>query len=153
MNILSLAAFNAAYADAIDGNALENWPAFFAADCHYRITTRENEQEGLFAGIVYADSRSMLEDRVSALRNANVYERQAYRHVIGLPAMLSHEGDTCRARSSFLVVRVMAGGETAIFATGEYRDRFIETAGALLLASRVVVCDSVATDTLLALPL
>jgi anthranilate 1,2-dioxygenase small subunit/terephthalate 1,2-dioxygenase oxygenase component beta subunit len=153
VNILSLAAFNAAYADAIDSDALEKWPSFFTAECHYRITTRDNEHEGLQAGIVYADSRAMLEDRVSALRKANVYERQTYRHLIGLPILDSTERDSCVARSPFLVARVMASGQTMVFATGEYRDRFVQAGTGLLLASRVAVCDSVATDTLLALPL
>lgn len=153
MDILSLAAFNAAYADAIDSDALEQWPSFFVEDCHYRITTLENEREGLAAGIVYADSRAMLQDRVAALRTANIYERQGYRHIVGLPLVASADASGCTARSAFLVVRVMASGETAIFATGRYQDRFVRVDGHLLLASRVAVCDSVATDTLLALPL
>ena len=67
IDLLALCAFNAAYADAIDSDALEQWPDFFAADGQYRITHIENEREGLPAGIVYADSRAMLEDRIAAL--------------------------------------------------------------------------------------
>lgn len=44
-------------------------------------------------------------------------------------------------------------GETMLFASGEYRDRFVQVAGKLMLAERVAVCDSTVTDTLLALPL
>jgi anthranilate 1,2-dioxygenase small subunit/terephthalate 1,2-dioxygenase oxygenase component beta subunit len=47
----------------------------------------------------------------------------------------------------------MLHGETRLFATGEYRDRFVRTQGRLMLAQRVAVCDSTVTDTLLALPL
>jgi anthranilate 1,2-dioxygenase small subunit/terephthalate 1,2-dioxygenase oxygenase component beta subunit len=48
----------------------------------------------------------------------------------------------------------MATGETLLFATGEYHDRFVVAKnGKLLLAERVAVCDSTVTDTLLALPL
>lgn len=153
IDILALSAFNAAYAQAIDSDALEQWPAFFTENCHYRITNVENEREGLPAGIVYADSRAMLEDRIAALREANIYERHRYRHLLGLPLVLSADDKTATACTPFMVARIMATGETLLFATGEYRDRFVKSDGKLLLAERVAVCDSTVTDTLLALPL
>lgn len=153
IDLLALCAFNAAYADAIDSDALERWPDFFAEDCHYRITHVENEREGLPAGIVYADSRAMLEDRIAALREANIYERQRYRHLLGMPLLLEAADDTARARTPFMVARIMATGQTEMFATGSYEDRFVRREGRLLLQSRVAVCDSTVTDTLLALPL
>lgn len=153
IDILALSAFNAAYAQTIDSDELEQWPAFFAENCRYRITNVENEREGLPAGIVYADSRAMLEDRVAALREANIYERHRYRHLLGLPLVLSADDTTAMARTPFMVARIMATGETMLFATGEYRDRFVRSNGKLLLAERVAVCDSSVTDTLLALPL
>jgi anthranilate 1,2-dioxygenase small subunit/terephthalate 1,2-dioxygenase oxygenase component beta subunit len=153
IDLLSLCAFNAAYAHAIDSDALEQWPAFFTADCHYRITHVENEQEGLAAGIVYADSRAMLEDRIAALREANIYERQRYRHLLGIPLLESAEAGVALARTPFIVVRIMATGQTEVFATGEYSDRFVQQDGKLLLAERVAICDSTVTDTLMALPL
>ena len=51
------------------------------------------------------------------------------------------------------LARIMHTGETMLFASGEYRDRFVRSNGKLLLAERVAVCDSSVTDTLLALPL
>ena len=153
IDLLALCAFNAAYAEAIDSDALERWPDFFTEDCHYRITHVENEREGLAAGIVYADSRAMLEDRIAALREANIYERQRYRHLLGIPLVQRSESDGTEARTPFLVARIMATGETAVFATGAYQDRFVRVDGQIRLASRVAVCDSTVTDTLLALPL
>ncbi len=153
MDVLHIAAFHAAYAHAIDSDALEGWPAFFTERCHYRITNQENEREGLPAGIVYADSRAMLEDRIAALREANIYERHRYRHLLGLPLVQPADAAGTRAVTSFMVARIMHTGQTELFATGEYRDRFVQEGGRLLLAERVVVCDSTVTDTLLALPL
>lgn len=153
IDLLTIAAFNATYAHTIDSDALESWPAFFTADCHYRITHVENEQEGLAAGIVYADSRDMLDDRIAALREANIYERQRYRHLLGVPMVTSASDATAEAQTPFLVVRIMATGQSEVFATGVYRDRFVREAGQLLLAERVVICDSTVTDTLMALPL
>ena len=153
IDLLSLCAFNAAYAQAIDNDALEQWPAFFTEDCHYRITNVENEREGLPAGIVFADSRAMLEDRIAALREANIYERHRYRHLLGVPMLESSDDRSAVARTPFMVARIMHTGKTMLYATGEYRDRFARTGGRLLLAERVAVCDSTLTDTLLALPL
>lgn len=153
IDLLAIAAFNAAYAHAIDSDALEQWPAFFTANCHYRITHVENEQEGLPAGIVWADSRAMLEDRIAALREANIYERQRYRHLLGMPLVESADAAGAVARTPFMVARIMATGQTDLFATGEYRDRFVLQDGTLLLAERVAICDSTVTDTLMALPL
>ena len=153
IDLLALCAFNAAYAHAIDSDALEQWPDFFTEDCHYRITHVENEREGLAAGIVYADSRAMLEDRIAALREANIYERQRYRHLLGVPLIEQSSADGAEARTPFLVARIMATGQTEVFATGVYEDRFVLQDGQLRLQSRVAVCDSTVTDTLLALPL
>ena len=153
IDLLAICAFNAAYADAIDSDDLERWPSFFTCGCHYRITHVENERDGLPAGIVWADSRAMLEDRVAALREANIYERQRYRHLLGVPLLQSANEAEARALTPFMVARIMHTGETAMFATGVYRDRFVRDDGVLLLAERVAVCDSTVTDTLLALPL
>lgn len=153
IDLLSLCAFNAAYAEAIDSDALEQWPAFFAQQCRYRITNVENERDGLAAGIVYADSRAMLEDRIAALREANIYERHRYRHLLGIPLVQKADAHEASARTPFMVARIMHTGETTVFATGTYVDRFVMVDGKLLLEERTAVCDSTVTDTLLALPL
>lgn len=152
-DLLQLCTFNAEYANTIDSDMLEDWPAYFTESCHYRITHIENEREGLLAGIVYANSRAMLEDRISALREANIYERQRYRHMIGIPLVIASVDDALETRTPFMVARIMASGQTDMFATGIYHDQFVRQTGKLLLARRVVVCDSTVTDTLLALPL
>ena len=153
VDLLALCAFNAAYADAIDSGALEQWPSFFTERCSYRITNVDNERDGLPAGIVFADSRAMLEDRIAALREANIYERQRYRHLLGMPLVESADEHGAVARTPFMVVRIMHTGETMLFATGAYHDRFEMVGARLLLAERIAVCDSTVTDTLLALPL
>ena len=83
--LLRVAELNASYAATIDTDRLESWPDFFVEDCLYKITSADNRKRGYSAGVVYADSRAMLRDRVTALRTANIYERQSYRHIIGLP--------------------------------------------------------------------
>lgn len=153
IDLLQLAAFNAAYADVIDSDALEQWPNFFTPQCNYKVTNAENQRDGLAAGLVWADSRDMLKDRVSALREANIYERQSYRHLLGIPLVVSSTETTAQARTPFMVARIMHTGETSVFATGVYLDRYAIHEGKLLLSERIAVCDSTVIDTLLALPL
>ncbi|MGH7042575.1 MAG: aromatic-ring-hydroxylating dioxygenase subunit beta [Acetobacteraceae bacterium] len=147
-----LAALNAAYADAIDADRLEDWPGFFVEDCRYVITTAENHRAGLAAGVVWADRRAMLEDRVAALRRANIYERQTYRHILGMPLLRATEAATIAAETPFLVVRTLRDGRMDLFAAGRYLDR-IRIAPEWRFAERIAVCDSSRFDTLLALPL
>src|SRR6266849_10788584 len=70
------------YAACLDSDALERWPEFFIEECVYRITSAENYEAGLPLGLIYATSRNMLKDRVRALREANIYEPQRYRHLV-----------------------------------------------------------------------
>jgi 3-phenylpropionate/cinnamic acid dioxygenase small subunit len=148
--LLRLAELNAAYAATIDQDRLEAWPDFFTDDCLYKITSAENHKRGYAAGIVYADSRAMLRDRITALRTANIFERHSYRHIVGLPVVGSN-GVT--AETPFLVARIMRDGRTDVFATGVYIDVLSDVADVLRFAERIVVCDSSHFDTLLAIPL
>jgi 3-phenylpropionate/cinnamic acid dioxygenase small subunit len=95
----------------------------------------------------------MLRDRITALRTANIYERQSYRHIIGLPVITSQADGVIEAETPFLVARILRGAQTDLFATGVYLDRLRETPDGLRFAQRVVVCDSSHFDTLLAIPL
>ena len=86
MNIerqLAVLDLNARYAEAIDEGRLEEWPDFFTDDGRYRVTTAENVAQNLPLSLIYATSRAMLRDRVKALREANIYEAQRYRHMLG----------------------------------------------------------------------
>jgi len=149
LSVDRLAALNADYARCIDDDRLEEWPDFFVERCLYKVTTADNLSRGYEAGLIYADSRAMLQDRVSALREANVYERQRYRHIVGLP----RAGEGGAAETPFLVVRIMRDGRMDLFATGRYLDKVVEENEALKFAERIVVCDSQRIDTLLAIPL
>lgn len=151
--LLRVAQLNAAYAATIDADRLEAWPEFFVDDCLYKITSAENHRRGYSAGIIYADSRAMLRDRVTALRTANIYERQSYRHIVGLPVLGETGADSIAAETPFLVVRIMRDGRTDLFATGVYIDRICEEGDNPRFAERIVVCDSGHFDTLLAIPL
>ena len=143
----------AEYARCIDDGRLESWPDYFDDPCTYKITTAANYRDALEAAIVFANSRGMLIDRVSSLREANIYERHTYRHILGAPSLLEEIEEGVRSETPFLVVRIMRDGEMDIFATGRYLDLYKIRNRDAKLTERIVVCDSSRIDTLLALPL
>jgi 3-phenylpropionate/cinnamic acid dioxygenase small subunit len=152
--LLEIAALNSASAAAIDRGQLEDWPGFFHESCLYKVTTAENHEKGYQAGLIYADSRAMLADRIAALREANIYERQRYRHILGLPLITAQTDSEVSTETSFVVVRTMRDGQMMVFAAGAYLDRLCrDQTGLWRYVERIVVCDSQRFDTLLAIPL
>jgi anthranilate 1,2-dioxygenase small subunit len=150
---IELDALYADYAHCLDNDELEAWPDFFTDDCRYRITAAENFDAGLPLGIVYATSKAMLVDRVMALRKANIYEPQRYRHLIGAIKLGTEEAGELPVVANLIVVRIMQDGAMTLFAAGRYVDRLTQQDGAWKFARKEVVLDSRQIDTLLAIPL
>jgi anthranilate 1,2-dioxygenase small subunit len=142
----------ARYVHAIDDDRLEEWPAFFTAAGRYRITTLENHKQGLPLCMVQADSPAMMRDRIAALRHANIYEAQSYRHTVSSTLVKPLGDKAFEAISNFTVTRIMHDGATLLFATGRYVDR-ISGGAELLFDDKLVILDSRRVDTLLAIPL
>lgn len=143
----------AEYSAVIDSDELEKWPELFTDACHYRVTTRSNYANGFAHGAIWANSKGMLLDRVSALREANVYEEHVYRHICDSVRILNEDKKLVQVQSNFLVVRTMHTGQMDVFATGMYVDEIQLNDNLALFKQRIVVCDSHVIDTLLALPL
>ena len=143
------------YVHAIDEDRLEDWPEFFVEGGAYRIITAENQERGFALPILSASSRAMMRDRVSALRHANIYEAQRYRHAVSSVLLQPVDAETVRAVSNFIVVRTLHSGESTLFASGRFHDRIrlAGEAGLPQFEERVVVLDSRVVDTLLAIPL
>jgi anthranilate 1,2-dioxygenase small subunit len=148
-----IAMVQARYAREIDDGDCTAWPEFFVDDCFYKITTADNYAQGLEAGLMWMDSKDMLRDRILSLLEANVYERHAYRHLLGQPYIGEIEGDELDSETSFMVARITREGPTDLFATGRYIDRYRVRNDDAILVKRIVVLDSGYIDTLLGFPL
>lgn len=143
----------AAYGALIDLAEFNGWLALFAETCTYHITPRENYDLGLSAGLVFCDSRAMLEDRIRALCDANKYNIHTDRHLIGLPRLVGHEAQESLVEAPFAVYQSDQEGESRLFATGLYRDRIVVEAGVPRFRDKLVLLDSFAVPSLLATPL
>ena len=146
-------ALNRLYGHAIDDGDYERWPEFFVADALYKITTRWNHDRAMPAGLMLCQGRPMMEDRVSAIRSANIYEPHHYRHLIDPPVVTGASSGAISATAGFAVYRTMQSGVPEIFCTGKYVDKIVETDGRLKFSERIVVCDGERIDTMIVLPL
>ncbi len=141
----------AEYGALLDMAQYDEWLGLFAAECRYNVVPRENFEQGLPVGLIFCDSRAMLEDRVMALREANKYNIHNDRHLIGLPRLVGADGLAIEA--PFAVYQTDQEGATHLFATGLYRDRLERGAGGLKIRDKLVLLDTFAVPTLLATPL
>ena len=141
------------YAHCIDSDELERWPGFFTDRARYFVTTSFSRERGLPIGIIDATSRDMMEDRVAALRKANIYEPQRYRHIISVVRITGHDGMVISAEAGFMVVRTTIDGTQDLFVSGRYEDVIDFSGENPLFAEKQVVLDSDKINTLLAIPL
>ncbi len=145
--------FLADYVHRLDDGKIDDWSGFFTADAFYQITTRENFEAGYPIGIMLCKGRGMMEDRVLALKTANVFEPHTYCHIVGRPDLRQEPAGTLSARSNFSVYRTMEDGEAGLFATGKYLDRIVFETGEPRFIERQVILDSRRIDVLLVFPL
>lgn len=141
------------YIRVIDDDMLEQWPELFTQEGVYRITSRENHEQGLPLSVMLCKGRGMMRDRITGFRRINVYEPQRYSHQISGLEVLRVEGGAVDCISNFLVIRTLQGGDISVFASGVYLDRVILEEDRAWFEERVAVTDSRRIDTLLVIPL
>jgi anthranilate 1,2-dioxygenase small subunit len=140
-------------AHAIDDDRVEDWPGFFTEDGFYQVITREGYEAGHPVGVMHCEGRGMMQDRVKAMRQANIFEPHVYCHLLGRPRIRETAPDVYAVRTNMQVVRTMQDGGMEIFAAGKYLDTIVIENGSPRLKDRRVVLDSRRIDVLLVLPL
>ena len=141
------------YAHAIDDDDLERWPDFFTESAFYQIISRESFEAGLPIGILSCEGRGMMQDRIIALRTANVFEPHTYCHMLSRPQFVRADASMWQVRTNFRVIRTMQSGSSEAYATGKYVDQVVIAQGKPLLQERRVVLESRRIDILLVIPL
>ncbi len=141
------------YAHAIDDDDLERWPHFFTENAFYQIISRESFEAGLPIGILSCEGRGMMQDRIEALRTANVFEPHTYCHILSRPQFVQADASGWKVRTNFRVIRTMQSGSSDAYATGKYLDQVVMAQGKPLFQERRVVLESRQIDILLVIPL
>lgn len=141
------------YVECIDDDRLEEWPSHFARECVYKVVPRENYDRGLPMTIMYCDSQGMLQDRVVALRKANIYPPHYSRHLVSNARVKGRDGDVVLAQSNYVVLQTRHGGDTTVYNAGKYVDKIVFEDGRPKFREKIVVCDTFRVATLLVTPI
>jgi anthranilate 1,2-dioxygenase small subunit len=141
------------YVACLDEDRLEEWPELFLEDGLYKIVSRENEELWLPAPLQYLYSKAMMQDRVTAIRDALTFEPVYTRHITSNLRVWSRAQGKFEARSNFTIYQTTEEGRTRLYAVGQYRDVISPTSAGLRFSERVVLLDSFAVLNLIAAPL
>jgi anthranilate 1,2-dioxygenase small subunit len=146
--------FNTRYAAALDEQRLEDWIEMFTDDALYVVVSRENFDRGLPAGLIYCENKGMIRDRAFALKETTMFAPRYLRHLIGNLAVLGRdERGHIKATANYVLMQVLFDRPDAkLHQVGVYRDVFRRESGALKLAERRCVYDSLLIDNAMCLP-
>jgi salicylate 5-hydroxylase small subunit len=137
-----LLALYADYAAVLDANDWERWPAFFTADCRYRVQPRENFDQNLPLCTMAFESQGMLRDRVYGISNTLFHEPYYQRHVIGVPRVLETGDTALKVEANYAVFRTKPSEPSTVFNVGRYLDTVRITSDGLLFEDKLVIFDS-----------
>jgi anthranilate 1,2-dioxygenase small subunit len=141
------------YAELIDSDRLEDWLALFSEDCVYRIVPRENFDQDLPIPIMLCTNKNMLRDRIVALRKANKFNLHYDRHIISNVRIRPVTDTVSQLEASYAVYQTNLEGRSHLFSVGRYRDRVRWEDGRLMIAEKLVIVDTFAVPSMLAVPL
>ena len=132
-----------AYAATLDDGELEAWPDFFTEECTYQVVPRDNFDKGLPLAVIRCESRGMLCDRVTAVRETTMFEPRYLRHLISNVRVVGESEGAWETRANYAVFETLSDEYTRVFNVGRYLDRLVREDGQLRFAEKICVYDSV----------
>lgn len=141
------------YGWLLDNDKLEEWTGLFTESARYDVIPRENFDRGMPLCLIACRNRTMLRDRILALRVANQFNIHHDRHVIGRSKIVEEGAGRARVETNYLVLQTDQGGSTKVFSAGAYRSVVVREDGAMRLAEQIVVVDTFCVPTLIATPI
>ncbi|HML11515.1 MAG TPA: aromatic-ring-hydroxylating dioxygenase subunit beta [Stellaceae bacterium] len=150
---MRLADLYGAYDDALGEGELERWPEFFTEACVYKIIPRESYDLGHPIGLMQAESRGMLIDRVAAIRKTTFYAPRIVQRLVSGVVLRAIGPDGMRLTASFAAFQTMLNEPSQVFLCGRLYDRVVDDNGTPRFAERIVVTDSTLVPTSLVFPI
>ncbi|MFM9970628.1 MAG: nuclear transport factor 2 family protein [Burkholderiales bacterium] len=149
---------NYEWARLIDENKIEAIGDLMTESADYKVASRFNVDRNLPSAVIHCRSRAQLLDRITAMRVANIYEKQCYRHVVSGVQVLGAASDfganAWETRANYVVIRTMEhDGSMIVYSTGQYCDVVVFEGDAPKFARRHVVYDSRMIETVLVIPI
>ena len=140
------------YCHYIDDDRLEEWLDFFTEDCHYKILSRENEEDELPLELLSCRNKNMLRDRILSLREANIYNIHFDKHLLGAVRILGEENGAYRVQANYSVYQSNQDGNSELFGVGTYRDLIVFDGAKPLFKEKIAVADTFGIPRLLSTP-
>ena len=146
--------FLIAYTDALDSEEYANWPGFFVEqNCRYEIRSRENEDLGLPAAIMYCDTHGMLVDRVTMLEKALTYRHLILRHFVSNVRVLEFDEASIQAQANYQLMQTDNDGVTTLFGVGQYKLNLVSSSDGWQAQTLLAIADTFGIDNMLAVPI
>jgi len=130
------------YVECLDDEEFERWPELFVEDCLYKIIPRENFERDLPIALMRCESKGMLKDRVTTVRETSVYAPRALRHLLSNIRIKGSDNGRLRVQANYAVLETLADEETRVFNTGKYIDLVVREGGRLKFKEKLCVFDS-----------
>src|SRR5262245_32149390 len=141
------------YAQCLDEDRLEEWPEFFTERGVYKLIGRENVEQGLPLATMFCDSRAMMMDRVTAIRNALFYSPRYLRHLTSNLKIVGQEDDAWVAHANYVVFQTLQDEETKVFNVGKYVDKIVLESGKYRYKEKIVVYDTIQIPSMIVIPI
>ena len=129
------------YAETLDDNKFEQWPDFFTEECLYKLQSRENFKLGLPLGVMHCESRGMLFDRVTGIRQTSMYVPRTVRRFVTNIRVKETGAAGIKARANFALHESLDDQPTQLFLSGEFFDTIVEENGVLKFKERLCIHD------------
>lgn len=142
-----------AYVHTLDDGEFDRWPDFFTEDCVYKVIPRENYENDLPLAVWYCRGRGMLRDRVTAIRETQLYAPRAMRHITGNALVRTCVGGVLHTVTNYAVYESTLDRTTEVFNVGRYLDRIVLEDGRLKFAEKLCVFDTSLVPTSLIFPI
>ena len=126
----------------LDDDQVERFPGYFVDDCMYQVVSRENYAEHLPQAAIFCDGLDMVHDRVTALRETQVFVPRTWRHQISAVRITRVEADAIHASANFIVTECMSNVEPAIHLVGQYISSLVRRDGRLKFKQHLAVYDN-----------
>ena len=130
------------YVECLDDEEFERWPELFVEDCLYKIIPRENFERNLPIALMRCESKGMLKDRVTTVRETSVYAPRALRHLLSNIRIKGSDNGRLRVQANYAVLETLSDAETRVFNTGKYIDLVVREGGRLKFKEKLCVFDS-----------
>ncbi|WP_350307365.1 hypothetical protein [Photorhabdus viridis] len=141
------------YNKNLDSKILDNWASYFTDDCIYRITSKQNIDNGWDLCFVFCEGKKMLIDRASALSGSIYFRDRVQQRITSniLLTKLERGGEKILANTEtiFTVHESICGQENKLLISGITKDIIEYKSGAALFKERLCICTAdIITDSI-----